>query len=111
MKKPVDPYRFDSEQEELQFCVLERPHGTVLLVTVDFFPRTTFQGSHFRSHHIELEGGLCTSDTGYHSHFSMALNRCETEQELVEFALRLAEDHFKELHPKGQFDLFEQQTN
>jgi hypothetical protein len=77
---------------------------------VDFFPDVEVQGQRFRSHHIELEGGLCTTETDYHSHFSMALSRLETEDELVEFALQLADHHFTKLHPKGQYDLFEQAT-
>lgn len=106
----MSSYRFQPSDEEVAFCVLQRPHGTLLLVTVDFFPNTQWEGQRFRSHHIELEGGLCTTDTGYHSHFSMALNQLETEDALVDFAMQLAENHFKELHPKGQFDLFEQLT-
>lgn len=39
-----------------------------------------------------------------------ALNKLDTEGDLVDYAVRLAEEHFKKLHPKGQFDLFEQPT-
>jgi hypothetical protein len=102
----MKPYRFEPTEEEVVFCVLERPHGTVLELTVDFFSEMVIQGEHYRSHHLELHGGLCTTETNYHSHFSMALSRLTTEDELVDFAIRFANDQFNKLHPRGQFELF-----
>lgn len=104
-------YVFEPSDDEVAFCVLQRPHGTVLLITVDSFPNTQWQTMRFRSHHVELNGGLCTGDTDYHSHFSMKLNQLDREDQLVDFALQLAEQHFADLHPKGQLDLFELTTH
>jgi len=106
----MEPYVFQPSEEPVQFCVLHRPHGTVLLVTMDWMPPTYWKGHHVRRHHMELHGGHCTGDTGYLSHFSYQLQYVDKEPELVTYAVRLAEMQFNELHPKGQFDLFEQAT-
>ena len=104
---------FEPSEEPVQFCVLHRPHGTIIEVTVDDFGPSVHRGKNYRSHHMELNGGLCTGDTDYYSHFSAALERLTTEDEFVQHGLELAEKHFVQLHPKVQFaqiDLFEQPT-
>lgn len=98
---------FEPSEEPVSFCLLERPYGTVVTVHVDEFPPTEWKGEIVRSHHIELDGGAATGDTNYYSHFSNALSRWRTEDELVLFSLELAKSQLLKRHPKGQFNLFE----
>jgi hypothetical protein len=62
--------------------------------------------------HIELHGGAASSETGYMSHFTRHRDSEHITEEWVNrFALEYAEECFQRLHPKGQFDLFEQPTH
>lgn len=106
----MEPYRFQPSEKPVQYCVLHRPHGTVITVTMDWSEPCYWKGHHVRRHHVELRGGMCTGDTGYHSYFSYALQQLELEPDLEKHMLQFANEQFQKLHPKGQFDLFEQPT-
>lgn len=98
---------FPPSDTPVGFCLLERPYGTVVTVTVDDFGACRLDGRTYRSHHLCLDGGQASSETGYRSHYFHDPNPAINEGELVRFALLYAEERFNELHPRRQLDLFQ----
>lgn len=99
-------YVFPLSAEPVQLCLLARPYGTVITISVDEFSAWRWEHTLLRSHHLELEGGDASSETGYRSHFFHDPRLDLTEDQLVDFALAFAEERFQELHPKRQLEFF-----
>ncbi|MBL8002861.1 MAG: hypothetical protein JNL05_12970 [Flavobacteriales bacterium] len=100
-------YVFPLSEDPVALCLLQRPYGTVITVSVDDFSPMEYPSGRVRSHHIELEGGHATGDTNYRSHFFHVSDTVDhSEDWLVQFALEFAEHQFNKLHPKRQLEIF-----
>lgn len=61
-------YHFAPDCGRVEYCLLQRPHGTIVEVCVDWSRPFRHKNEVYRTVHIELHGGQASSDTGYYSY-------------------------------------------